>query len=663
MLKIPKGPSPLPGIRMSITKFVTTLVIITYFDNISVIQGAVTTVSTKIPCKKMSPPENGNVSCVETGNFLACVATCNDDFRFLSMNALEKRVCDVIDGNWFDGGNDLPQCVSLESLSSENCRPAHPPENGIVRCEHMDTQLVCTGTCNDGYIFVSHETTVTRTCDVTTGEWNSGNVLPACKAAVIGNCTLPSPPTNGMSKCIVEGSELVCTAVCNHGYYLPVAIDNAKRVCSIEDGVWYDGMFSFQACQAINATNHCGSLNVSRDVSTVTCRQYDGDLMCDVKCINGFTFETHDVTVRRICDRLTGTWYTGSHVPRCVSTCEERLISGSDDISDISFTASGSWTGLPGVYFGPDRARMTSNLEYVNGQFLSGGWRPANDDLSQYIQVKLDKVSRITGIITKGRGVSSGDTAQDVVTRFRILYSVDGKSFVPYGDETVTDKFFSGNTDTCNPQTNWFSCPFTARYVRINPIAWKDHIGLRLELLGCPADEESVLTTTFVSSTTPVPATSSGTRPPPYCSSLLPPKNGIITCEDRGSSLVCTVFCKDGWAFTTGESLVHKKCNLTTNTWTDDHAFPSCYKLPDITTTTSYKPLTDCIGRDQDCQHRHNGDYHTCDSCHYFASCSEGYAYVRPCPDNLVFDAGVQRCQYRSTTCTDAVGLPAIGKK
>ncbi|OWF43623.1 Lactadherin [Mizuhopecten yessoensis] len=564
------------------------------------------------------------------------------------MTLLERRVCDVIDGHWFNGGNTLPQCVSKESLSSENCRPTHPPENGIVRCEHKDTRLVCTGTCDDGYTFVTHETTATRICDVTSGEWESGNVLPACKVAVVGNCTLPSPPRNGMSKCIVQGSELVCTAVCFHGYALPVALDNAKHVCTIADGVWYDGMFSFQTCQAITATDQCRFLNVSRDTAASTCHQHGADLVCDVECTNGFTFETHDVTVKRICDRLTGTWYTGSSVPRCVSTCEEHLISGNS-----IFSASSSWTGLAGVYFGPDRARLTSGPETVKNQNLSGGWRPANDDLGQFIQVKLERLSRITGIVTKGRGVSSGDTAQDVVTRFRVLYSTDGRSFVPYGSETVTDMFFSGNRNTCNEKVNWFSCPFAALYVRINPIDWKDHIGLRFELLGCPASEESVLTTSFISNTTPTTVTS-GTSPEPMCNSILPPKNGVINCEDRGTSLVCTALCKNGWAFTTGDFLVNKRCDLNTHTWTDDQPFPACYRLPYVTTTTSLKPMThDCIGSADDCHRKVNGDYHTCDNCHYFASCSEGYTYVRECPDNLVFDAVIGSCQYRSTTCTE----------
>ncbi|XP_060081457.1 uncharacterized protein LOC132560797 [Ylistrum balloti] len=463
-----------------------------------------------------------------------------------------------------------------------------------------------------------------------------------------------------MSKCIEEGTEVVCTAVCYHGY-LPVAFDNAKLVCTIKDGVWYDGMVSFQPCQAVDVVNRCGSLNVSADSAAVKCREVGADVVCDVECTNGFTFETHDVTVRRICDRLTGTWYTGRSVPRCVSTCEERLISGSDVIGNDSFSASSSWTGLTGVYFGPERAKITSGPEYVNGQLMSGGWRSARDDLGQFIQVKLDKVSQITGIVTKGRGVSSGDTAKDVVTRYRVLYSTDGKSFVPYGDDTVLDKFFSGNTNTCSEKVNWFSCPFAALYVRINPIDWKDHIGLRFDVLGCPASEESVLTTSFTSNTTPTPITAG---PSPTCASLLPPKNGVINCEDRGTALVCTALCKDGWKFNTGAFLLNKRCDLKTHTWTDDQPFPACYRLPYVTTTTSYRPIThDCVGGADDCQHRTNGDYHTCDNCHYFASCSEGYTYVRPCPDNLVFDAIVGSCQYRSTTCSFAIGKPVLGRR
>lgn len=55
-------------------------------------------------------------------------------------------------------------------------------------------------------------------------------------------------------------------------------------------------------------------------------------------------------------------------------------------------------------------------------------------------KVKLANISVIRGIITLGRAVIDGDQADEYVTRFRILYSLDGIGFVPYSDQMVSDK-------------------------------------------------------------------------------------------------------------------------------------------------------------------------------------------------------------------------------
>ena len=57
-----------------------------------------------------------------------------------------------------------------------------------------------------------------------------------------------------------------------------------------------------------------------------------------------------------------------------------------------------------------------------------------------FLQVKLNTLTRITGISTAGRIVLSGDTANEYVTRFRVLYSVDGITWEPYSSETVSDQ-------------------------------------------------------------------------------------------------------------------------------------------------------------------------------------------------------------------------------
>lgn len=56
------------------------------------------------------------------------------------------------------------------------------------------------------------------------------------------------------------------------------------------------------------------------------------------------------------------------------------------------------------------------------------------------LQVELNEITRITGIITKGRAVLGGDTANEYVTRYRLLYSLDGKRWEPYSSATVSDQ-------------------------------------------------------------------------------------------------------------------------------------------------------------------------------------------------------------------------------
>ena len=52
------------------------------------------------------------------------------------------------------------------------------------------------------------------------------------------------------------------------------------------------------------------------------------------------------------------------------------------------------------------------------------------------------------------------------------------------------------------------------------------------------------------------------------------------------------------------------------------------------------------------CEGRSNGDYHSCISCHVYATCSNGILYDnRPCPANLVWDDSKKRCEYTSSTC------------
>jgi len=58
-------------------------------------------------------------------------------------------------------------------------------------------------------------------------------------------------------------------------------------------------------------------------------------------------------------------------------------------------------------------------------------------------------------------------------------------------------KIFSGNNDQDGVVTNMLPCPLLARCIRINPIEWKDHVSLRFDLLGCPAQTGIVYIVTY----------------------------------------------------------------------------------------------------------------------------------------------------------------------
>ena len=51
---------------------------------------------------------------------------------------------------------------------------------------------------------------------------------------------------------------------------------------------------------------------------------------------------------------------------------------------------------------------------------------------------------------------------------------------------------FIGNSDRNTVVTNTFATPAMSQYVRILPVEWTLHIGMRVELLGCQGGESKV---------------------------------------------------------------------------------------------------------------------------------------------------------------------------
>ncbi|KAG5274102.1 hypothetical protein AALO_G00159210 [Alosa alosa] len=158
--------------------------------------------------------------------------------------------------------------------------------------------------------------------------------------------------------------------------------------------------------------------------------------------------------------------------------CSEPLGIKSRLISDAQMSASSTFRtwGIEAFTWHPHYARLDK-------QGKTNAWSAASNSRSEWLQVDLKSPKRITGIITQG---AKDFGSVQFVSAFKVTYSSDGQSWTVIKDErTNDDKIFPGNSDNNVHKKNVFEPPFYARFVRVLPWAWHEHITLRMELLGC----------------------------------------------------------------------------------------------------------------------------------------------------------------------------------
>uniref|UniRef100_A0A3Q4GME5 Coagulation factor VIII-like n=1 Tax=Neolamprologus brichardi TaxID=32507 RepID=A0A3Q4GME5_NEOBR len=150
-------------------------------------------------------------------------------------------------------------------------------------------------------------------------------------------------------------------------------------------------------------------------------------------------------------------------------------------IPDGSFSASSSHSSFLRTWK-PSLAR----LHQEGG---ANAWRPMNNNPHEWLQVDLEKVRRITGVITQG---ARSLMTRMMVTEFSVTSSLDGHSWSTVLDERAQrekPKIFKGNDDPDEEAINVFEPPLFARYIRIHPRGWSEDIALRLEVLGCDTQQ------------------------------------------------------------------------------------------------------------------------------------------------------------------------------
>ncbi|XP_052806209.1 uncharacterized protein LOC128235427 [Mya arenaria] len=372
----------------------------------------------------------------------------------------------------------------------------------------------------------------------------------------------------------------------------------------------------------------------------VQCSRKDQILTCNGACNTGYIFYTGAKEVGLTCNYSTGAWKTSDTFPECIpDRCLTHLL---PNVSDSAITASSAFSQSKSLYFGADRGRLDSKIERVGSAYYSGGWKADINTLEQYIQVELNSTMLIRGVVTQGRSVLSEDSANEYVTQYRILYSADGYTWQPYSSRQVNDQFLPGNNDTITKVVNILTCPFKARFVRINPLAWHENIALRFDLLGCDPSSYSE----YHDSPTPT------ARPTNLCQPLPPPSNGMMHCEKQVGVLSCVSNCVDKYKFDTDEMIIQKVCNQSTGVWNGGEGLPRCiYNTALEPQPPAHNYTNGCVGLKKECDSAGNGDFQACAGCRFFSTCSEGYLYIRACPEALLFDAVSRLCDYRSRSC------------
>ncbi|KAK3706340.1 hypothetical protein QZH41_006604 [Actinostola sp. cb2023] len=130
------------------------------------------------------------------------------------------------------------------------------------------------------------------------------------------------------------------------------------------------------------------------------------------------------------CASAWGMKYCHETCHKCFLCNIEPLGMQSKAIPDARITASSMWDG--------NHAPAQGRLNYKPPRGKAGSWSSKHNRVGQWIQVDLNRVTKVTGIATQGRS----DTNQ-WVKQYKLQYSSDGKTFNNY--EGV--KVFTANKD------------------------------------------------------------------------------------------------------------------------------------------------------------------------------------------------------------------------
>jgi len=133
------------------------------------------------------------------------------------------------------------------------------------------------------------------------------------------------------------------------------------------------------------------------------------------------------------------------------------------DVPETMRSASTVWSG-EAIGVGHGRGRLDSVQ----------GWSAQNNTVGEWYQLDNGVVGKITGVAVKGRTCCG----QWVKT-----FKVKSKGATGTWTDVDSGKIYTGNTDMTTQVDVTFDAPVDARYIRIYPQTWNNHMSLRSGLI------------------------------------------------------------------------------------------------------------------------------------------------------------------------------------
>ena len=105
-----------------------------------------------------------------------------------------------------------------------------------------------------------------------------------------------------------------------------------------------------------------------------------------------------------------------------------------------------------------------------------------------FLQADFGRVLSINSVITKGRNYAA---SQMWITSYYVSYSLDDLTWTNVTATNGSTELFIGNVNRDQPVERNVSCPFNARYVRIHPVTYNIHPGLRWGIMACDSSTQT----------------------------------------------------------------------------------------------------------------------------------------------------------------------------